>query len=142
MLLRTSMPWRRQERYLEQGETCLQWLSSKGFGLHVAGRSRWGEEEAILRRGFEKLFRTLDLEIDAWNPAELVVFPEMALTTFFPRWYIEDEAELDSFYETEMPSAQTQPLFDLAKELGVGYATLKRLLDAGYGRESTAAVAD
>ncbi len=53
--------------------------------------------------------------------ARLVVFPEMALTTFFPRWYIEDEAELDSFYETEMPSAQTQPLFDLAKELGVGF---------------------
>ncbi|MBT4487173.1 MAG: N-carbamoyl-D-amino-acid hydrolase, partial [Rhodospirillaceae bacterium] len=53
--------------------------------------------------------------------ARLVVFPEMALTTFFPRWYIEDEAELDSFYETEMPSARTQPLFDLAKELGVGF---------------------
>ena len=29
-----------------------------------------------------------------------------------------------------------------AKELGVGYATLKRLLDAGYGRESAAGVAD
>ena len=53
--------------------------------------------------------------------ARLVVFPEMALTTFFPRWHIEDEAELDAFYETEMPSAQTQPLFDLAKELGVGF---------------------
>ena len=32
--------------------------------------------------------------------AELVVFPELALTTFFPRWLIEDEAELDSYYET------------------------------------------
>ena len=27
--------------------------------------------------------------------AELVVFTELALTTFFPRWLIEDEAELD-----------------------------------------------
>jgi len=53
--------------------------------------------------------------------ARLVVYPEMALTTFFPRWHIEDEAELDAFYETEMPSAETQPLFDLAKELGVGF---------------------
>ena len=35
--------------------------------------------------------------------ATIVVYPEMALTTFFPRWHIEDEAELDSFYETEMP---------------------------------------
>ena len=34
---------------------------------------------------------------------DLVAFPELALTTFFPRWALEDEAELDSFYETEMP---------------------------------------
>ena len=53
--------------------------------------------------------------------ARLVVYPDMALTTFFPRWYIEDEAELDAFYETEMPSNETQPLFDLSKELGVGF---------------------
>jgi predicted amidohydrolase len=53
--------------------------------------------------------------------ARLVVYPEMALTTFFPRWHIEDEAELDAFYETAMPSAETQPLFDLSKELGVGF---------------------
>ncbi|MDP6708067.1 MAG: N-carbamoyl-D-amino-acid hydrolase [Alphaproteobacteria bacterium] len=53
--------------------------------------------------------------------ARLVVFPELALTTFFPRWLIEDEAELDSFYETEMPSNQTAPLFEEAKRLGVGF---------------------
>ena len=35
--------------------------------------------------------------------AELVVFPELALTTFFPRWLLEDEAELDSYYERDMP---------------------------------------
>lgn len=52
---------------------------------------------------------------------ELVVFPELALTTFFPRWWIEDEAELDSFYESQMPSPATQPLFDAAAELGVGF---------------------
>jgi predicted amidohydrolase len=53
--------------------------------------------------------------------AELVVFTEMALTTFFPRWLIEDEAELDSYYEREMPGPATQPLFDEAKTLGVGF---------------------
>jgi predicted amidohydrolase len=34
--------------------------------------------------------------------AKLVVFTEMALTTFFPRWLIEDVAELDSYYETAL----------------------------------------
>jgi predicted amidohydrolase len=53
--------------------------------------------------------------------AELVVFPELTLTTFFPRWWFEDEAELDAFYETEMPGPATQPLFDEARRLGLGF---------------------
>ena len=53
--------------------------------------------------------------------AELVVFPELALTTFFPRWFVEDIAEADHWYETEMPSAVTRPLFDEAKNLGIGF---------------------
>jgi predicted amidohydrolase len=52
---------------------------------------------------------------------ELVVFPEMALTTFFPRWYISDWSEVDRFFEPSMPSAETQPLFDAAAKLGVGF---------------------
>jgi len=52
---------------------------------------------------------------------DLVVFPELALTTFFPRWYLEDPAELDVFYEREMPGPETQPLFDAAARLGVGF---------------------
>ena len=51
----------------------------------------------------------------------LVVFPELALTTFFPRWYFEDEAELDRFYETEMPGPDTLPLFEKAAEWGIGF---------------------
>ena len=53
--------------------------------------------------------------------AKLVVFTEMALTTFFPRWMIADEAELDSYYETAMPSPATQALFDEAAKLGIGF---------------------
>ena len=53
--------------------------------------------------------------------AELVVFPELALTTFFPRWFVDDIAEANHWYETEMPSAVTQPLFDEAKNLGIGF---------------------
>ena len=58
----------------------------------------------------------------------LVVFPDLCLTTFFPRWYIEDPAEVDSWFETEMPNAATQPLFDRARSHGIaislGYAEL------------------
>lgn len=52
---------------------------------------------------------------------DVVVFPELALTTFFPRWYIEDPKELNVFYETEMPGPLTQVLFDTAKKLGIGF---------------------
>lgn len=52
---------------------------------------------------------------------ELVVFPELALTTFFPRWMIEDEAELDGYYETAMPGPETRPLFEAAQALGIGF---------------------
>ena len=53
--------------------------------------------------------------------AGLVVFPELALTTFFPRWYMEDRAELDAFFETEMPGPETRPLFEAARDLRVGF---------------------
>jgi predicted amidohydrolase len=52
---------------------------------------------------------------------ELIVFPELALTTFFPRWYIEDQVELDLFFETEMPNSETIPLFKKAAELSMGF---------------------
>ena len=51
----------------------------------------------------------------------VVTFPEMALTTFFPRWHMTDDAEIDSFFETEMPGPATQPLFDEAARLGIGF---------------------
>jgi predicted amidohydrolase len=52
---------------------------------------------------------------------DLVVFPELALTTFFPRYHATDQAEIDAWFETEMPSPATKPLFDEAKALGVGF---------------------
>ena len=53
---------------------------------------------------------------------DLVVFPELALTTFFPRWFVDDITEFDHFYETAMPGPETQPLFDEARRLGVGFS--------------------
>jgi predicted amidohydrolase len=54
--------------------------------------------------------------------AKFIVFPELALTTFFPRWWMEDQAEVDrKFFEPAMPNPTVQPLFDLARERGVGF---------------------
>ena len=46
---------------------------------------------------------------------DLRVYPEAALTAFFPHWWIGDEEELDSYFEREMPNAATRPLFDAAR---------------------------
>ena len=43
---------------------------------------------------------------------DLVVYSELALTTFFPRWYMSDQAEIDAWFEREMPNAATRPLFE------------------------------
>jgi len=60
--------------------------------------------------------------------SKLIVFPELALTSFFPRWYFEDQADVDAFFETDMPNADTEPLFDAAARAGIafylGYAEL------------------
>ncbi len=60
------------------------------------------------------------LEQAAAKGAKLVVFPELAFTTFFPRWMYEKEA-LESYFERSLPSPQTQALFDRARELQVGF---------------------
>jgi predicted amidohydrolase len=62
------------------------------------------------------------LERAAEAGAELAVFPEMALTTFFPRWELDDQREIDEFYETQMPGPHTRPLFDAARRLKIGFA--------------------
>ncbi|WP_315776043.1 MULTISPECIES: N-carbamoyl-D-amino-acid hydrolase [unclassified Bradyrhizobium] len=60
--------------------------------------------------------------------ADLIVYPELALTTFFPRWYMENQVEVDSWFELMMPNAAVQPLFDRAAQHGMamylGYAEL------------------
>ena len=65
--------------------------------------------------------------------ARFVVFPELALTTFFPRWWMDDEAEVDRrYFEAAMPSPVTQPLFDEARRLGTGfYLGYAELVDEG-----------
>ncbi|MCB8883119.1 N-carbamoyl-D-amino-acid hydrolase [Acidisoma cellulosilytica] len=62
------------------------------------------------------------LERAAKDGATLAVFPELALTTFFPRWEIDNETKLDVFYEASFPNAETQPLLDAARRLRIGFA--------------------
>jgi predicted amidohydrolase len=52
---------------------------------------------------------------------ELLVFPELALTTFFPRHYCADLTEADAWFETAMPSNETAPLFEAARTYGIGF---------------------
>ena len=74
--------------------------------------------------------------------AKLIVFPELALTTFFPRWFMEEQDHIDAYFETAMPNAAVQPLFDTAAKLGVGfylgYAELVR--EAGRTQHFNAAI--
>jgi len=65
------------------------------------------------------------IEEAARRKVELVVYPECSLTTWFPRFLIND-SQLDKFFEKSMPNPSVQPLFDRAKELGVGFVL-------GYG---------
>jgi predicted amidohydrolase len=53
--------------------------------------------------------------------AKFVVFPELALTTFFPRYWMTEEEAVERFFERSMPGPETQPLFDLAAEYGIGF---------------------
>jgi predicted amidohydrolase len=53
--------------------------------------------------------------------AKMVVFPELALTTFFPRYWMDDAEVNARFFEASMPGPETRPLFDLARQLGLGF---------------------
>jgi len=52
---------------------------------------------------------------------DLIVYPELALTTFFPRWYMQDQDEIDTWFEASMPSNETQPLFEAARRYGMAF---------------------
>jgi len=72
-----------------------------------------------------------------------VVFPELAFSTFFPRYWYEDQAEVDArFFEREVPSLVTAPLFEDAKRFGIGmylgYAELVE--EAGRTRRFNTAI--
>jgi hypothetical protein len=57
----------------------LVWLSSNGFALTIAGRTAWNESEEQLRVGYQNLFNRYNIDINAADASELILFPEMDL---------------------------------------------------------------
>lgn len=62
----------------------LVWLAEAGFDVHVAGRHFSNETDDEVRAGYAQLFSRLGVAIDAYNPATLVLFPEMDPTVDVP----------------------------------------------------------
>ena len=82
----------------------------------------------------EVVERLVDLLHEAGrHGVELLVYPELALTTFFPRWFVDDISDADHWYERSMPNAEVQPLFDEARRLGIGFCLgYAELTDDGH----------
>ena len=62
----------------------LQWLIEEGFVVHIAGRRFSGEPDSTLRAGYARLFHQHRLPVDAYDPGQLVLFPEMDATKDIP----------------------------------------------------------
>lgn len=62
----------------------MSWLRDNGFRMTVAGRTVWNEDNAQSRAGFAAFFAEHDFKIDAQNPAETFLFPEMDLAAEVP----------------------------------------------------------
>lgn len=55
----------------------MRWLSDNNFTLHIAGRAMFAETEAQARAGFAALVARQGWNINAQDPASLILFPEM-----------------------------------------------------------------
>jgi predicted amidohydrolase len=66
--------------------------------------------------------RLLALLVEAdTRGCDLVVFTEVALTAFFPHWFMEDQEEIDAYFEQEIPGPDTRVLFEEAKRRKIGF---------------------
>jgi MoaA/NifB/PqqE/SkfB family radical SAM enzyme len=55
----------------------LDWLAQNSFRIAIAGRTCWHEDEADTRAGYARLIAEHGWPVDAANPAELMLLPEM-----------------------------------------------------------------
>jgi len=110
--------------------------------VHLAAAQLGGANLSDSRERMVARMRELLRQAHA-RGVRFVVFPELALSTFFPRYWYEDQAEVDAlFFEREMPSPVTAPLFEDARRWGIGmylgYAELSE--EAGRTRRFNAAI--
>lgn len=64
--------------------TGMRWLRDNGFTMTVAGRAHWKESDADARIGYAHFYEENHFNIDAQNPMETVVFPEMDMSVEVP----------------------------------------------------------
>jgi predicted amidohydrolase len=83
-------------------------------GAQMGAIQKADSRQRVVRRMLDLLDRAKS------EKCGLVVYPELALTTFFPRWYLTEQPEIDAWFEREMPSPATRPLFEKAREYGIG----------------------
>ena len=55
----------------------MRWLNEHNIKMAVAGRSEFSDNEQTARMAYEELFRLHNFKIDAFNPSETVLFPEL-----------------------------------------------------------------
>ncbi|MEQ9258885.1 MAG: radical SAM protein [Roseovarius sp.] len=92
LTLRISVDhWRAEQHDEERGAGAfaktlegMRWLKAQGARMAVAGRTLWGESEAEARAGFARLFAAEGFEIDAADPGQCVLFPEMDMRVEVP----------------------------------------------------------
>lgn len=93
-------------------------MTKRPFGLAVAQLGPIQPQDT--RK--QAVNRLLELMKEAaLRGAKLVVFPELALTTFFPRYWMTEQEAMDKYFEKSMPGPETQILFDTAKRLNIGF---------------------
>jgi len=64
--------------------TGLGWLRDQGVSFSIAARTFWDEDEAAMREGFASLFDENNFGLDAHNPTDLILFPEMDMAAPVP----------------------------------------------------------
>ncbi|KIC42854.1 radical SAM protein [Ruegeria sp. ANG-R] len=92
LTLRVSVDYYRPELHDEERGTGsfaktltgMEWLRDNGFKMAIAGRTVWGDTDAESRAGYSAFFEKHGFEIDAQNPAQTVLFPEMDDTVEVP----------------------------------------------------------
>lgn len=55
----------------------IRWIGEQGFNLAIAGRTIFGEDEAVAREGYRETMKTVGVDLDVADPKRLVLFAEM-----------------------------------------------------------------